>query len=194
MTPANRQIGEMAIEQSSGAPVSDNGKVIAARRSLQNLLDCANDSGLGGARCLPTTDTDFGLSKESIDSSLKLFAGEVTGRRPIIFPQTVNDPISREPESFGENLRTVSCLALAACKDAMHDFYPANACQRPHACSAMLTKRPVRNGDVRINHNIRMGDEENRRQWTLPFASARPRYPPARISNRLRTTSSPAKW
>jgi hypothetical protein len=45
----------------------------------------------------------------------------------------------------------------------------------------MLIERPIRDGNVRINHNIRVGDEENRRQWTLPSASARPRYPPARI-------------
>jgi hypothetical protein len=159
----------MTIEQRSGAPVTYDGKVLADGRLLQNLSDRADDPALRRDRSFPAPDTCFWVGKERVGSHLKLSAGEVARCRSVTFAEIINDTVSTEPESFGQDFSGVSCLALAACKNATDDFDPVGTRQRAHTCSATFIERPIRNRDARINCNIRVGDEENYRQGDGPL-------------------------
>ena len=56
VAPADRQTGEVAIEQCSGAPVTDNGQDVIAEGLRNDLLDGANDPRLSIYGRLPASD------------------------------------------------------------------------------------------------------------------------------------------
>jgi len=56
-----------------------------------------------------------------------------------------------------------------ACDDAADTLYPAVRHHRAHAGPALLVERPLGNGHVWIDPDIRMGDEEKLRTLVIPF-------------------------
>jgi hypothetical protein len=88
---------------------------------------------------------------------------EVTRRRSVILAQVTDDDVPAKPEPVGEDLRSVSRFAFAAGKDAAHLFDPKGGCHCAHTCATALIEWPIGDRNARFNHDIRVGDEKNRR-------------------------------
>jgi len=154
----------VAIEQCSGAPMTDNGQVAITGSLHHDLPDGANNPCLGIYCRLPASDTGLRLSKKRVDRRVELLFREVTRRRSVILAEAIDDAVSAEPEPVSEYLCSVSRLALVTREDTADVPHPRMSHHRLHACTAALVERPIGNGHLRINRDIRVGDEENRRQ------------------------------
>lgn len=163
MTSADWQPGEVAIEQCSGAPMTDNGQVAIIGSLRHDLPDGANNPRLCIYCRLPASDAGLRLSKRRVDRRFELSLWEVTRRRPVILAEAIDDAVSAEPEPVSEDLRSIARFALATGEDAAHPPCPRIDCHCAQACSAALIERPIGNRDARINCDIRVGDKEHRR-------------------------------
>jgi hypothetical protein len=123
----------------------------------------ANDPRLSICRRLPASDANLRLSKERIHHRFELSLREVTRRRSVILAEIVDDSVPAEPEPISEDLRSVSRFALAAGKNAAHLFDPNGGCHCAHTCSTARIEWPIGNRNAQFNHDIRVGDEKNRR-------------------------------
>jgi hypothetical protein len=98
-----------------------------------------------------------------VDGRLKLVFGKKACCRSVGFAEASDNAVAAKPKLVSENLRGLARLALAACENAAHPFRPSAGCHRVHARSTAPVERPIGNRDVRIDRDIGMGDEENRR-------------------------------
>src|SRR6202040_175930 len=65
--PADRESGEMAIEQCPRAPMTDNGNVTIVEGLRHHLLYGVNDPRLGICCRLPASDAGLRISKERVN-------------------------------------------------------------------------------------------------------------------------------
>jgi len=163
VTPIDWPSRKATKEQCSSARMTDNRYVAIAEGLRHDPLDGANNPRLSICRRLPASDAGFRLSKERIDHRFELSLREITRRRSVILAQVTDDGVPTEPEPVGEDLRPLSCLAFATGKDAAHLFDPRGGYHCVHTRSTALIEWPTGDRNARFNHDIRVGDEENRR-------------------------------
>ena len=118
-------------------------------------VDTPDDARVAGVRRGAPSLSVLGLrtTEPSVPFG-KLVFGKEARRRSVVFA---------EPKCVSENLRCAVRFALAACENAAHSSRPRAGCHCVHARSAALVERPIGNRDARIDRDVRMGDEENRR-------------------------------
>src|SRR5580704_19447500 len=103
------------------------------------------------------------MSKERVGRRFEFLFWEVSRRRSVVLTEIIDDAVVAEPEPISEYLCGVAGFALVAREDAAHPSCPGMGDHRPPAGLAALVERPFGNRHARIDSDIRMGDEENRR-------------------------------
>jgi hypothetical protein len=143
--------------------MADNRQVAIAGGLRHDPVNRVNNTRLSICRRLPASNAGLRLSKEGIDHRFELLFREVTGRRSVILAQVIDDQVSSEPEPVSEDLRPLSRFAFAACKDAAHLFDPRRGDHCAHTRSTALIEWPIGDRNARVNHDIWVGNDENRR-------------------------------